>query len=427
MNHKLGIPKLTRHISTQGFRVILLYLFIFYLIPFIGVFFYFDDYAFQFNGIENTYNVVYIPLILLFVVILDNLIEDFKLGNKLLTMVLLNKRLNFALSFIGVALSINFFLNYSINYRHAGEGLAESGFLVIALVALKAYFRVYLVYQLIIFSHGDKFSKSDRWLSFLILLMFLISINASLEVLTIFLCLLLALGISKPLFIETINVINPIKPIFRGVVLGIVVILVVFMGNANKVGTDKAIERFTNKEEINNTVFRTIKRISTYHVSLLNVPTQYHEDNEFVYEGIQGTWDNLKLRVCLVFSNDCGSKPQVWSIFRANFLQITKVIFSDRAGASPGLFASAFYIPFFPLNLFIISFYIVLILRVFSKIFSYSKKKLSWIFFFLLLFLITYVLDSPVDIINILGPQFIFLIFLFSLPNALSLTLDEKC
>lgn len=422
-----GVSKLTKHISIYAMTLLFVFICFYYLVPLFLSSFLQDRYGIIYRGFENRYNFLYLPITIFFTFLLDNFLPN--KNNKsffLRSHVLTNLNLNLILSIIYLMVSINFFLKFSINFRHNTEStISNSGFSVMLLFLLTSYFKVILIYFIVLCSKR-KLLKKEIYILLLLGLSFTLNLTSSLGVIPIGVCLFL---ISKngSFFYENTRK-SFTKKILRAVLITFLCISVVFIGNANKIGVDSTYDKFTNVNNLKDIIFSTSSRISTFYISLLRVPeVSINEGNSFSYKTINGIISNLNYRICVISGSNCGNRPkETWSVNRMNYTQIYNYRHNtkDITGSSPGLFASAFYLPWFPLNILFMSFYLVVILRIFTNVFSFIKKKPNLFFFISLMFLSINLFDSPVDIINFINPAIIFFIFFFSLPKAL--ILDEK-
>lgn len=413
------VKRLTKNISRNALSVFSFFLFLYYIIPLFASYFLHEEYSELFKGMEYRGNFIYLPIIILLLLLFDNLLPKFK-GIKSIVGkgIIKSIKVNYLLVFIFLVLSINFYISYSINFRHTTtSGMSGEGIKIILLFALKSYFKVYLLYCLIISSF--ELRRNELIIIFIIGVSNTLSINSSLEVLTIAVSVFLIIKKGKFYFTkpQSFNVLKFVKR--RGVII-LLGVGVVFMGNANKIGFDRTYEVFTNKDQIKQLVFHTSKRVSTYYVSLLKVPEVSIDENEFSINVLQGIVDNLFLRFNYLLGNKSGEKPLIWSVNRMNYLQIFKHTYNNpRTGAAPGFAASAFYLPWFPFNLFVISFYLVLILRKLSSVLIKLKKSPNIFFNLMVMFLCLNLFDTPVDLLNIISPGFIFLFFFYALPQAI--------
>ena len=152
-------------------------------------------------------------------------------------------------------------------------------------------------------------------------------------------------------------------------------------------------------------------------------------DNERSYESLDGIISNTSGRLKTIIDTNAYTedKKKVWSVNRMNYLQIFDMDTRERTGASPGLVASFFYIPFFPFNFLFIVFYTIFILRYFNKGFQNNiTYKFSPLLNIIILYFLIPMFESPVDLINFIGPTFIYTLFFFGLLDRITVLNNLK-
>jgi hypothetical protein len=88
-----------------------------------------------------------------------------------------------------------------------------------------------------------------------------------------------------------------------------------------------------------------------------------------------------------------------------------KIADNSRTGAAPGVIASSFYLPYFPVNFILIAIYTVFILRKLSKAVKYAKKSFNFLGRFMLLFYFaTTLFANPIGYLNFIDPTFLYLL-----------------
>lgn len=404
-----------RRIHREVWSLFLLYILIYYLFPFILNIIYPDGYDDIFVYVDSLLPIILVPFVLILVVIINYLIKDFKSTPFLkIGSIFENRNVNILIFLIFLVVSIDFSSKYGMNFRQSGGStVSESGGAIIIMLALRSFSKVFFVYLLLKHANNIQILAWQRKLAGVASLCFALTLNVSVDILFIMFGLLFLLKKETFLFENREGILKSFKnKIFRIVLILAIGLGVVFIGNANKIGEDQALELFTDVDNIGKIILHTSKRISVWYVSVISIGNQYSlSSNELSLTAFEGVFSNLSSRFNLIMFGEKSEVNEVWSVNRLNFLEINKFTHNDRTGTSPGLVASGYYLPFFPFNFICIAFYTVFMLRYFSK--SLHRFKGSFNLFgrfFLLFFLIT-LFDSPVDLINIISPSFVAVIF----------------
>jgi len=338
-----------------------------------------------------------------------------------------NKKINYLLMLMFFIFSVNYFIKYNLTFRHSGEKtLSGEGFQVIIVLALKSYFKAFLFFVLIKKLNDLVVSKHEVRICILISICYYLTLAASLDMLYIILAIILGLKFDNVLF-SNLKKKSLMSKNFKLIVLGILVISIIFVGNANKIGFERAYDKFTDSDETNQIYLNTVRRISTWYISVMVLGEKDLFDNTMSYTSLEGVFNNTFNRLnSIVGDKEKINKDGIWSINRMNYIQIFKTNDRDITGASPGLIASFFYLPFFPLNIILMAIYTVFILRYFDNAFIFKKKNFTPLLLLILLFFLIPVLDSPLDLINIIGPTFIYaILFLGVLDRIIILNIEK--
>lgn len=324
---------------------------------------------------------------------------------------------NLLFSILFLITSIHFFLNFSINFRHK-VAISESGGLIIIMFFFRIYFKVFILKYLFYFFNGIKIRKSDRFILFLVLLGFLFSLNSSWDAIFIFVLIVILLKKEGQVFYTpTIKNIKAIAGKYFKVLLVVITLFaVVFIGYANKIGSENTIILFSQTEIL---FLKVIKRLSVWYISVLTAGVNFFENSYYALEPLAGTVESVFYRVQVLVGMET-SKPEVWSVNRMNFLHLFIENTNPRTGSSPGVFASVFYLPLFPLNTLVIASFIVYILRKFTDALKAKKNKISTSGLFVMVFFLVPLFESPVNLINILDKPFIYFLFFLAIVRSIN-------
>ncbi|GAB2975333.1 hypothetical protein GCM10027049_07360 [Mucilaginibacter puniceus] len=349
-------------------------------------------------------------------------IIDFRVMGKLFE----SAAFNFILILAFLALAVNFSLKYSLDFRQNPENnLTSAGSEVIVMLALRAYATVYILYILLKRINSLRVYIYQKILLIIITLGYVLTLTGSIDMLFILLSIFLILNQEKLLFVKynvkkKVNgVIKFLRSFFIIVFLLLLIISVVFIGNANKTGFNETVDIFTNKENVSFIFVSTLLRTSNWYASLLAIGNQHVFDNTIAYTTLSGIFNNFIYQLGVIVGFDWG-KPAIWSASRMSYVQTYVDLSSPTTGSSPGLVASSFYIPFFPLGMFILSFYTVVILRNLSKAFNYARVRLNGLALLILIFYILPFFDSPLDMLNIFNPSVVFAVFFLGATNKIA-------
>lgn len=384
-------------------RVFSIYFLTNYFIGFISIVF-FPNIFREVYRIRNFHHVTFILYILICLVSvskISNFIANFKIDRKFLPSKLVLSIMILAL-IIYVAATVHFFFNYNSGFRH-NLRFSEVGLFPKFLFVLKPYFD-FLLLILALYKCSGRTSGVVTNIFFLIVLICnIITINSSSHIIEVALYFIV---IFAP------NLLNmPIKWNFKMVLLLPVALLlgllVLYIGISNKVEMDFEIRLIF--EYIFKNLNELIARIST---SLASVYVAI--DNWFAQGYDYKGWDsviwtmNNRLSYFSSFDNS-----QWLTLERLNYLNIYRD-YHERAGATPGLFASPFYFLLLP-GVLVIGVLFGLLFRGLNLYIS----RITRVNFFLtavIFFLIYPFFESPFSVFYIVDPiAILYFLSLFSL------------
>lgn len=397
-------------IDTTGFKVIIIYLVITYIPSFIFSIIFLDDFRENFNGFEG--NLYWLPMLLIFpilslVLLLDKFIPK-STGKSILGKLCpyRYKLINYILILIFLYFSFRFYTEYGLQFVHTGDSLADSAGFVKYFYALKVYFNLFLFYELINLIVSKEKFKSQILLYLLLLLCSFLGLSGSMDVVYLFFVLMLIVLPKYKIIGFLLKHTNKKKSLLKKIIVllccFIIGVIVVFVGYANKYGAEGALFFFTDKDFYYILVIPTLIRFANSYSSFICTANQYMWDLSMEINAISIPFEVLKYRFSVVFGVD-GNKPEIFNVSRLNYLNTYKY-FHIKAGASPGLLGSALYIPFFPINLLYLSFYLLWIVRILNNVFDRNMSIVG----ILIVFIFTIPLfESPIDYLIFIDPSVI--------------------
>lgn len=406
-------------IGGSGIKLLYAYIIIYYLIPFLGDIYFTGEYTDKYQNADHFWPLIFLIVTLLFIHIIDISkisIKTFRFKRNFITRVIDNNNFNIFLCFVFLALSISFWVKFNIKFRHKNT-LVNGGLPVMALFAIRIYFKAILLLYIFKFFSGYKLNKKDRFITFLIGLSLILSLNSSFDVLFVFTAIMFFLNKQNLLFVISKNKIKNsfVRGKIKYIVIIIVFIIIIYFGYSNKFGSERAIRMMMSFKPI---ILKVCLRLSVWYSSLKSSAVYYFtQDHSYIWDALSGTLETnaVNFKKLLGISSE---KPNVWSIKRSNFLHLVKDTNNPKTGTSEGIFATMFYIPFFPLGLFLVSFYITYILRQFGYFFNKKTTKISLSGLFILIFFLNPFFESPLDMLNIFNTGIIyFATFYFGIKN----------
>jgi hypothetical protein len=319
-------------------------------------------------------------------------------------------------------LGVWFSQNYSLNFRHQ-ESLSEAGGLAFFLFGFRSWFKAYLLYLILKHLNGVNITLFDRTILFSSMISLALAPVSSYDVIFLALSFLLSLGLENIVFprYRSKNILKKIANLFKPILGVVLVVATVYSGTANKIGTEATNELFLEGDVTEFFLMKTVQRASTWMVSIMAITKEPDNfiDPDMAAETMSGIISNLGLRMCKLVGTECGEPPKYWSVNRRNFYYVYRPeLWAPRTGSSPGIFASAFYIPFFPIGVILVVLYTLFVLRRLSGALHREGIHLDMIGVFLLLFFVSALFESPIDYINFLSPSFIYALFYFAACSA---------
>lgn len=405
------------NLNSLSVRICGTYLILYYLIPlFIG---YFYDYSYlEFYKGSPEFLYVLPAVIIYFIVfyIINQYTPNINTPLRRIHIRTFSRPyLNLLITLLFLYLSSKFYSEYGLSYRQTGASISESSGYIIILLILKVYFSIFIFCKLADFSFNLKPHKIEILTLLIGSFSFFLSGSAAFDMLKILFIFLLLIAFFFNINFLIVN--NSETSVFKlffkrffqilGMVIGFVIVL--FFGLSNKIGYESAYELI-----FDGTLFEFIviplSRLSV-HFYTLSYHLNYSILNlNYQLEMLPSVIENLIFRFSELFGFDF-QKPELPSSARLNSLTIYYNP-SSRNGATPGLMGSIFFIPIFPLSMFISIFYVSFILRKMEEIFN-EKRKASIISIVFMVSVIQVFTDAQIDLINFIGISGISLFFLY--------------
>jgi len=405
-------------IHKEAKKLFFLYISVFYLFPFLAGLILPDTFTVLYKGFNSLLGLAFISFFLFLVFIFEKIVPRKLsiLSFKRLGGLFESKWFNIILAIIFFALSIRFSLKFGITFRQNGEAtLNQTGLETIILFAIRTYAIANLLYLILKAVNDLPISTWQRIVIGITGLAFMFIISGSMDMLYILGYIVLAFKKEKVLFASLQKRKKSVyRRVIRSVLLIGLIVSIVFVGYADKFGTQGAGKLFSKTENVEQIVEHTVARVGIWYASIMAMGSHDVFDNTIALNTIDGISSNLNSRISVLSGTGNGieqKRSSNWSAARVNYTQTYRMAENSRTGASPGLIASSFYLPFFPFNFIIISLYTMFILRRFSKAMRYSKKSFNFLGRFILLFFFaTSLFADPVDYLNFVDPIFIYFI-----------------
>lgn len=297
-------------------------------------------------------------------------------------------------------LSIYFYINYSdSSFRHNSRLSESSPFIAIMFVMLPIF--KYLTAKVILHS-ASGLSLNGFTKAFLIIFLAssLLSLNSSLGFIVV--PILLIILLNKEILINKLNL-KKVLSIF--IIAPFIAAIVVFIGIGNKVGYSFIFDEsfFSFMKDYMGTL---IVRPTTSLFTLVYIFEYYIFDINFSVEGISAALTTFENRISLIMGFGFNSEL-IATIDRINYLELYQA-YNERAGATPNILASMFFMPFGVLFVPLLAY--VIIRQLFSDYSSAKKYNLLVLVF--LTQMILPLFEGPLNIFMIIDQNFITLVFI---------------
>jgi hypothetical protein len=309
-----------------------------------------------------------------------------------------------AVTFIG--LSIPFGLEYGFSFFHSGLYISDLPFWVVLLQAMKPLARLDLAYCTIKAIRGNRLGNTDLFMVVVYSVGGVISLVGAIDVVYLVLgCLLL---VSRgQLFMRAVTIqrsrVRNRKRFLLYFLVALSLPAVAVVGFANKIGFERTYDIISDPGTFRDYfIAPLILRVSSSHGSFVanaELPLSVSEQAESIAFPI----NNMIWRSCTLFAqNGCPDRGDITHIARLNYTRTYWDQSPLKAGATPGLLASALYIPFLPFSILILSVYCGLFTSAISR--AVHQTQLSMVGIFTLVLFCFPVFENPIDILIIFDP-----------------------
>jgi hypothetical protein len=217
-------------------------------------------------------------------------------------------------------------------------------------------------------------------------------------------------GLSNSIFLKNRYF---IKGMGRNILAIIILISCLFFafhfGNRIKQGNFTSIDTRRTNHISDKYLATLVGRVSSYYDSLLFTSSpNYDRVNLYSNRYIVTIFlDSIIYRLSKLGLPLNDERPEIVSLSRLNYLNLSLTRLNSREGSSPGLIASFDYMLPFPISIFLCSLYLVFISRIFDRLSCNKERGITW-FGALIMFLFVQVFfQSPFDLLNIIDNGFL--------------------
>jgi len=231
------------------------------------------------------------------------------------------------LSIIYLSLSIFYFINFDINYRHSGRSLSDNPLMPVFYMTSLLYRALFVARVIRFVSHG-KYQKADRIISSTFVISNILTLNSSFQGLYIIFGVIYRFLPS--LYFYRMRILSFILALPISILVSYSIL---YIGIGNKVGMENV-----NKVVKANGLWQEwiIPRMGTLQISSTHYDYgQYETLNVLKHEML-----NSVANIFVLFGAPKPAITDPWSLSRYNFHTLSNS-YSKRAGASPGLVATA--------------------------------------------------------------------------------------
>lgn len=323
-------------------------------------------------------------------------------------------RINYLVGGFSLFLAYQFMQDDGFSFRQSGEQLLQANIYIRLTFVVKPYVYAWIVFNALaaILQKNYDYTRGKLQGGLFFISLF-ISVGGSLEIIPVvwlFIFVVSSRSALSRLFIssprdkrdDVRNLVRLIVLLPLLVVMGTVAVAIGFI---NKIGLDVFMQSLSSSE-IFTMIESSMLRVSSSYASVIAFVNNHLTDLSFYETAWSIPFENLRYRVSvLFFPDDFVDRPEITSISRLNYISA----FTDdsllRAGASPGLVATAFYAAPIPLGFIIISIYTVFVVRILDLPFDHFVRKPS---FLALAFCTTFILpmfETPLDFLIIFDPS----------------------
>lgn len=312
-----------------------------------------------------------------------------------------------AVTFIG--LSIPFAFEYGFSFFHSGLYISDLPLWVIVLQAMKPFARLDLAYCTIKVMRGERLSNTDILATASYTVGGIISLSGAIDVVFLVLGFLLLIKrgqIVMRAFTLPKNGQKSKKKWMAYLFLAASLPGVAVIGFANKIGFERTYDLLSDENTAREYfIYPLVLRVSSSHGSFIanaELPLSVDEQAEIV----SYPFNNMLWRGCILFSDSCPNRGDITHIARLNYIRTFWDQSPLKAGATPGLLASALYIPFLPFAVLLLSFYCSLFTAAMDR--ALARRTVPFAGVLTLLLFAFPVFENPVDLIVIFDPAVVY-------------------
>ena len=319
-------------------------------------------------------------------------------------------KLVFILSLIFLWSSLFYALNYGFHFRHSGVRLSSVSRIFIIMLLLKIYFSGFVLFLLSRFSYSVKETQIERCTLVVIFLATIVSVEGAFDIAKVAVIGLMLLKTFLRLdFLFSKSVVSGhVKKCLNITMLFFSGFFALFVGIANKRGVSETIDFFLDGN-ILDFVILPLRRVS-YHLYSLSYHINYSLfDSYFEWRSIVNIFGKIINRASIFLGGE-GVYSAAQTVGRINSVSVYQFP-KPWNGVSPGWSAGFFFFPPFPINILFWILITVVVLRIFSDIFSGNKKPSFFVVLYCIIFFQA-ILDTSIEFINPLTKQFLYTLIL---------------
>lgn len=384
---------------SSSLKIIILYILIYVLIPFLGFIYFGKNLWSSFNYPSNSLNLlvlISIAVTLFYfysLLVVSKLIPDITFPYIHL---IYSRKIILVLGFFFVFIGIRFYQIAGIEFRHSGDGLSSIGAVGFISIILKVYF----TYALLLICSIKK-ESIDKIIFLLIALGFFLNLDTAIEAIPILISTLGFLGFYDS---DKSQNKNSFALIF---IYALTILAVLYVGVINKVDSSDFFE--SGNENIRYFLTYFIERFSIHFYSLILVLDNLNLWSfEKIFIAINYEFNLISYNFLTLLGYD-SEKPILEGITRLNILSLYTNP-RDIGGASPGpvviFLISPPVILGWALNITVSSFLL-------KRISSLIEKRNNFIFALYAMLNIQLLWESYISLFSIISIPLIYLIFLF--------------
>jgi hypothetical protein len=365
-------------------------------------------------GFGVQYLALFIPGFLLLTFALHRIIPPISIGYHSIARSIgrvFESHLNTLLGLALLGLAVRFKIEYGINFRHSGPLFSQSDASAILLMFSKPYITAWFVYHIALNARGQHYRyRRAQVQGVLFIAILILSLTAAMDVAPIAWGALFVLAGGRrlrALFVRPgryrFKIRHAVLVVLGAPVAVGLAVLMVWIGYANKMGAEGTASLIKEVGVGKVAELTMVRTSSSYAAAIV-----FAEHNLLDFELYEQVWrvplENVPYRLSLIFDKPL-NRPVVTAIAQINYFTEAEPA-KERAGASPGLVASAFYAAPFPIGFLLIALYTIFVMRVINLPFAAMSGQ-PRIIAALFAALFTYTLfESPLDYLVFVDPAF---------------------